>query len=61
MGQVGGGEPALTSCAGRFILESEHWEFEDLEINSLQTICTHMLLGKSSHTPKDMHSPFDSC
>lgn len=45
-------EPALISCASRLILASKRWEFEDLDINSLQTAHIHILLGKSSFTPK---------
>jgi hypothetical protein len=33
---VEGKETALTNCAGRIILESEHWEIEDLEIKFLK-------------------------
>lgn len=54
--KVEGEGPALTTCAGRLILESEHWEVEDLESNSSQTICTHMLLGKSSYVPKGRYT-----
>lgn len=54
---MGGEAPALTSCADRLILESEHWEFEDLAITSFQTLCPHMLLGKSSYVPNGRHTP----
>ena len=55
--KIGDEGPALTSCTDRLILESEHRELEDLDITSFQTICRHMLLGKSSGVPNGRHTP----